>query len=148
MTFFHHKKYKELTLKEAHDIFAIRSEVFVVEQDCVYQDIDGKDPKALHIIGTLENKTIAYARIFDKNIAYRDYIAIGRILVCKEKRALRIGHDLVDYCLKTTTKNFAKSPIKISAQAYLELFYNQHGFQKKGKGYLEDGIPHISMVIE
>ena len=148
MILFQHKKYEELTLKEAHDIFAIRSEVFVVEQDCVYQDIDGKDPKALHIIGTHESKNIAYARIFDKNIIYNNHIAIGRILVCKEKRSQQIGHDLVDYCLKTIKNNFTKSPIKISAQAHLELFYNHHGFQKKGDDYLEDGIPHISMFIE
>ena len=148
MILFQHKKYEELTLKEAHDIFAIRSEVFVVEQDCVYQDIDGKDPKALHIIGTHGSKKIAYARIFDKTIIYNNHIAIGRILVCKEKRAQQIGHNLVEYCLKTIKKNFAKTPIKISAQAHLEFFYNHHGFQKKGEVYLEDGIPHISMVLE
>lgn len=80
MPVFQHKKFDGLSIEELHALFALRSEVFVVEQDCVYQDIDGKDPKALHIIGKEGKELVAYARIFEKGIAYSNYASIGRIV--------------------------------------------------------------------
>ena len=148
MVQFSTKKFKELDTKELHDVFALRSEVFVVEQMCVYQDIDGKDTDAFHVLGHLENEIIAYARIVNRGVSYPDYIAIGRIVVAKQKRGQQIGHDLVTFCLEQVKKIFHEQKIKISAQAHLEQFYNKHGFEKMGAVYLEDGIPHIAMTVK
>ena len=147
MPVFQHKKFDDLSIEELHALFALRSEVFVVEQDCVYQDIDGKDPKALHIIGKEGREVVAYARIFEKGIAYSDYASIGRIVTSPIYRGKKIGHALVDYCIAQCKNIYSDQNIKISAQAHLERFYNKHGFIASGKTYLEDGIPHIGMIL-
>ena len=138
MPVFQHKKFDDLSIEELQALFALRSEVFVVEQDCVYQDIDGKDPKALHIIGKEGKDLVAYARIFEKGIAYSDYASIGRIVTSPIYRGKKIGHALVDYCIAQCKNSYPDQNIKISAQAHLERFYNKHGFIVSGKTYLED----------
>jgi ElaA protein len=145
---FHVKKYEDLNLDELHDLFALRSEIFVVEQNCVYQDIDGKDKNAVHIIGKNENEIVAYARIFVRGESYSDFTSIGRVLVKKKSRGKSLGHQLMGFCIKFIETNNPKSSIKISAQTYLEKFYYMHGFRKQGESYLEDGIPHIEMLKE
>ena len=139
------KYFDGLTLKELYDLLQLRSEVFVVEQDCVYQDLDGKDQKAIHVLGYEKDKLVAYTRIF-KPGDYFEYASIGRVVVSKNKRQLKYGIDImkastevIDFKLKTKT-------IKISAQSYLRKFYESFGFKKVGEEYLEDGIPHIAMV--
>jgi ElaA protein len=140
------KKMDELNSSEQHDIFALRSEIFVVEQECIYQDIDGKDKEALHITGKKGNEIVAYARIIESGVSYPDHISIGRLMVKKKHRRKAHGHELLSVCLRFLEEQNPKESIKISAQSYLENFYNNHGFKKQGKGYLEDGIPHIAMI--
>ncbi len=140
------KRFNNLTKTEIHDIYALRSEVFVVEQECVYQDIDGKDKDAIHIIGKEGRSVVAYARILEKGISYPNNISIGRVVVKKRKRGKLIGKKLLKYCLFQIDKIQPNQTIRISAQSHLENFYNDHGFIKLGKGYLEDDIPHIAMV--
>ena len=139
------KKFNELTTHELYDIIQLRSEVFVVEQDCVYQDLDDKDKLAYHILGTLNNQIISYARIF-KSGDYFSEPSIGRIVVKNEFRKHKYGYQLVLYSIQFIENNFKKSNIKISAQSYLVKFYNSLGFYQIGEEYLEDGIPHIKML--
>ena len=140
-----YKKFDNLSRKEIHDLFLLRSEVFVVEQNCVYQDIDGKDEKAEHVLVKKNNKIIAYARVLE----YRDRnnISIGRIVVSKKERGNSLGSDLLDFIVKKIHQEKPKRPIKISAQAHLEKFYTDHGFKTSSNTYMEDGIPHISMIL-
>ncbi|SFU27153.1 ElaA protein [Pustulibacterium marinum] len=139
------KTFSELTTQELYEILQLRSEVFVVEQDCVYQDIDGKDEKSWHIIGEKGGKIIAYTRVF-KAGDYFENASIGRVVVKETERAFGYGHDILKASIDFITTTFQEHVIKISAQLYLKKFYEQHGFQQVGEGYLEDGIPHIGMI--
>lgn len=139
------KKFKELTTSELYEILQLRSEVFVVEQDCVYQDIDFKDQKALHIIGTKEGKIIAYTRLFNSG-EYFDTPSIGRVVVKDTERKYGYGHDLIKASIQAIVDNYNETKITISAQTYLQRFYETHGFKQVDEGYLEDGIPHIKMI--
>ncbi len=137
------KEWSELSIKEVENIFSLRSEVFVVEQDCVYQDIDGKDQKAKHVLGKKENEIVAYARIFKPGDYFKE-ASFGRTVVKKAYRKKKTGHDLVKKCLE----NMKDKIIKISAQSYLKSFYSSHGFKAEGEEYLEDGIPHTAMFLK
>ncbi|MBZ9730667.1 GNAT family N-acetyltransferase [Salegentibacter sp. JZCK2] len=139
------KTFNELSLEELYQILQLRSEVFVVEQDCVYQDIDGKDQKALHVLGLKEGKVIAYTRCFDKGF-YFDEAAIGRVVVKENQRKFGYGHLILKASILAIEERFKTNNIKLSAQQYLTDFYESHGFMQIGEGYLEDGIPHIAMV--
>lgn len=139
------KTFQQLTVEDLYDILQLRSEVFVVEQDCVYQDIDGKDDKALHIIGKKKGKIIAYTRCFPPEVYFNE-AAIGRVVVLESERKFGYGHDIMKASIKAITEKFNSTSIKLSAQTYLISFYESHGFQKTGNEYLEDGIPHIAMV--
>ena len=147
MIVFKCKSFNSLNLDELLSILALRSEVFVVEQNCVYQDIDGEDKKALHIIGYLNEEIVAYARIFDKGDIYPEHCSIGRIATPFSERGKKYGHQLVAFSIKQCNKIFNSRAIKISAQAHLEKFYGHHGFYASGETYLEDGIPHIGMLL-
>ncbi|MDT7831365.1 GNAT family N-acetyltransferase [Flavobacteriaceae bacterium S356] len=138
------KRFTELSTDELYAILQLRSEVFVVEQDCVYQDIDYKDQKAFHVIGIKENAVVAYARIFDAG-DYFELPSIGRILVKEDQRAFKYGHQLVQEAIFYIENHFKNTSILISAQTYLLKFYNNLGFVQQGEEYLEDGIPHIKM---
>lgn len=139
------KTFHQLTIYELHDLLQLRSEVFVVEQDCVYQDIDGKDLKALHIIGKKDEKIVAYTRCFSPGI-YFEEASIGRVVVAKEVRSLKYGHVIMKASMQAIATHYNTKKIKISAQTYLLKFYQSHGFQQIGEEYLEDGIPHIAML--
>lgn len=139
------KTFNELTIDELHDLLQLRSEVFVVEQDCVYQDIDGKDRKALHIIGVKDGMVVAYTRCF-KPGDYFKHASIGRVVVAQEERKHKYGHDIMRASIAAIEKEYQTNTIKLSAQTYLTKFYNAHGFEIVGEGYLEDGIPHVGMV--
>ena len=136
------KEWAELSTREVENIFSLRSEVFVVEQDCVYQDIDGKDQKAKHVLGKKENDIVAYARIFKPGDYFKE-ASFGRAVVKKTERGKGVGDELVKNCLE----NITEEEIKISAQSYLKGFYGKHGFKAEGNEYLEDGIPHTAMFI-
>jgi ElaA protein len=139
------KSFGEMEIHELHDILLLRSEVFVVEQDCVYQDIDGKDQQALHIIGKKDGKVVAYARCFGPEIYFKD-AAIGRVVVDLNERKYGYGNDIMKASVVAIKKRYHTKRIKLSAQTYLIKFYESHGFQTTGEAYLEDGIPHIAMV--
>lgn len=139
------KKFSELTLTELYDILQLRSEVFVVEQDCVYQDIDGKDAEALHVIGFKNDKLVAYTRCFKPGY-YFEEAAIGRVVVKDSERKYGYGHEIMNASDKAIKDYFNTSNIKLSAQQYLIKFYESHGYRTTGEGYLEDGIPHIAMI--
>lgn len=139
------KSFQDLNTKELYDILQLRSEIFVVEQNCVYQDIDGKDKKALHIIGYKNNKIIAYTRIFNTG-DYFDYPSIGRVLVAQNERQFKYGYVIMNASIKAIKDFYKTTQIKISAQTYLKRFYNNLEFFEYGEGYLEDGIPHILML--
>ena len=138
------KYFSELNTTELYEILQLRSEVFVVEQDCVYQDIDFKDQKSLHIIGYKNNKIVAYTRIF-KPGDYFDNASIGRVLVVASERKYGLGHELMKASITAIKKHFKVTKITVSAQKYLKIFYETHLFTQIGEEYLEDGIPHIRM---
>lgn len=139
------KKFNELSIQELYSLLKLRSEIFVVEQDCVYQDLDGKDAKALHVIGINNNEVVAYTRIF-KPGDYFDIASIGRVAVHKDYRKYGYGKDIMQASINAVNEEFKEQQIKISAQTYLDKFYTELGFKAIGEGYLEDGIPHIQMV--
>ena len=130
---FFYKKFYTLSRKEIHDLFLLRSEVFVVEQNCVYQDIDGKDEKADHVLVKKNTKIIAYARVLQDNDP--NVVSIGRIVVSKKERGNTLGGSLLDFILKKICEKEPKRRIKISAQAHLEKFYKAHGFKTKSNRY-------------
>lgn len=139
------KKFNELTTPELYEVLQLRSEVFVVEQDCVYQDLDGKDEKALHCLGYKNNKLVAYTRFF-KPGDYFDESSIGRVVVLKSERQHKYGYDIMKGSVKAIKTFFNETTIKLSAQVYLKSFYNNLGFNEVGEEYLEDGIPHVAMI--
>ena len=95
-----------------------------------------------------KGKTIAYARFLKKGISYSDYSSVGRVVVSIEKRGEQLGHKLVDFSIKTALKLYPKDSLKISAQAHLQKFYEEHNFKRIGEEYLEDGIPHVGMILK
>ncbi len=139
------KTFNELTPQELYSILQLRSEVFVVEQDCVYQDLDGKDKKALHVLGIKNEILVAYTRVF-KPGDYFKYASIGRVVVAKNERQHKYGFEIMNASIKVIKDFFNETVIVLSAQTYLKKFYNDLGFKAVGEEYLEDGIPHIEMV--
>ena len=141
------KKFNDLSPLELYEILQLRSEVFVVEQDCVYQDIDGNDQKALHIIGTVENKIIAYTRCFRPGDYFKE-ASIGRVVVKESQRKFKRGNQIMNNSIKAINNHYKTKIIKISAQCYLNKFYTNLQFKPIGEKYLEDGIPHVAMLRE
>ncbi|MDE0599750.1 MAG: GNAT family N-acetyltransferase [Dokdonia donghaensis] len=139
------KKFEFLNTSELYDILQLRAEVFVVEQDCVYQDVDGKDQDAVHVMGYKNEKLVAYTRIFGPGV-YFENASIGRVVVQENERAHTYGYDLMNTSIEAVERYYDETTIKISAQTYLKRFYNNLGFKEVGEGYLEDGIPHIGML--
>ena len=138
------KPFNELSTTELYEILQLRSEVFVVEQNCVYQDIDGKDQKAIHVLGYYEGVLATYSRLFKPNEYFNDS-SIGRVIVKESHRDKKLGHDLMKASIDAVKDLFNETNITISAQLYLQKFYESHGFVTVGESYLEDDIPHIEM---
>lgn len=138
------KRFEALTIDELYNLLKLRSEVFVVEQNCVYLDADGKDKLALHLIGEYDGKIVACARLFDSGISF-DNASIGRVVVNVNYRDKKWGHDLMHEAITGIKSNFGKDKITIGAQLYLKKFYESHGFVQTSEMYMEDGIPHIEM---
>jgi ElaA protein len=141
------KPFSELSPNELYEMLQLRSEVFVVEQNCVYQDIDGKDQKAIHVLGHSDGILVAYSRLF-KPKDYFEYSSIGRVIVKASHRDKKLGHELMRVSIDAITTLFQETKITISAQFYLQKFYESHGFIVVGESYLEDDIPHIEMKSE
>lgn len=139
------KKLTEIDSLQLYAILKLRADVFVVEQQCIYPDIDGKDMKALHVIGCRGDEVVAYARIFNKG-DYLELPSIGRVVVKASQRKHKFGHELIRRSIRAIEEHYGRQAIKISAQQYLQDFYNVHGFFAVGEGYLEDDIPHIAMI--
>lgn len=138
-------KFEEFSLQTLYEALKLRAEVFVVEQNCPYQDVDGKDQKALHVLGYHDSKLVAYTRLF-KPGDYFERASIGRVIVKENYRKYGYGKDIMNASIAVLEKDFQASEIEISAQVYLKKFYNDLGFKEFGEGYLEDDIPHIRML--
>jgi ElaA protein len=139
------KKFEEFSNIELYNLLQLRNEIFVVEQECAYQDIDGKDFLALHIIGYKKNELVSYARCFPPG-TYFSEASIGRVLVKESFRGTNCGQSILKASIKAISTHYNTETIKISAQTYLRKFYESFGFKQEGREYLEDGIPHISMT--
>ena len=141
------KAFKELSLDEFHDIIQLREIVFVVEQDCPYLDVDGKDKDALHVFGEYEGNIVATTRILKPGKSY-DEVAIGRVVTSPTVRGKGIGKELMEESMKFVKLHFGKVPVRISAQTYLLRYYKSFGFIETGEEYLEDNIPHFEMLYK
>ncbi|RMB63223.1 GNAT family N-acetyltransferase [Dokdonia sinensis] len=141
------KPFNALLTSELYALLQLRAEVFVVEQDCVYQDVDGKDQKAIHVLGFKESELVAYTRIFNAG-DYFDKASIGRVVVKESERKHKYGYDVMQASIDYIEETLEEKSIEISAQTYLDIFYRNLGFKPVGEGYLEDGIPHIRMIRE
>ena len=141
----HVKPFKELNTTELYQVLQLRTEIFVVEQDCVYQDMDGKDQKALHVLGYKNSELVAYTRIFSPGDYFKE-ASIGRVVVKQSERKHKHGYEIMVSSINAIKLNFKTDKIRISAQTYLKRFYNNLGFNEVGEEYLEDGIPHIHMI--
>lgn len=142
--------FDELTLAQLYDVMALRQTVFVVEQNCPYLDADGKDQRSWHILGYDQKSATlaAYTRLIPKGLTYEHYASIGRVVTAPSARGQGIGRRLMEESLQQTRRLFGDTPIKISAQSYLIHFYRDLGFVPVGEEYLEDGIPHVGMLLE
>tara|TARA_B100000900_G_scaffold363227_1_gene337053 strand:- start:1903 stop:2346 length:444 start_codon:yes stop_codon:yes gene_type:complete len=141
------KNFIELKNEELYQILRLRSEVFVLEQQCIYQDIDNKDQKGLHLFYKEDNKIIAYTRIFYPGDYYAN-TSIGRVLVCKKMRGKKLGKKIMEDSISFIKENIKSKRIELSAQKYLDKFYKELGFYVEGEEYLEDGIPHQRMFLD
>ena len=143
---YHTIPFNELTTEQLFYIYKLRSEVFIVEQNCAYQDVDDFDLSAHHVLLMNLDEIIGYARILPPNINYTQP-SIGRVLIEKEHRTKNIGKQLIMHCISQTQLFYPKQQIVISAQTYLLKFYTELGFTATGEGYLEDNIPHTKMLL-
>jgi ElaA protein len=141
------KSFEELTTTELYAILQLRSDVFVVEQNCVYLDIDGKDKKSFHLMAWQDDDLAAYTRLVPPGISFTE-ASIGRVLSSPKYRGLGIGITLMQKSIHHTLESYATNKIRIGAQLYLKKFYEGFGFVAQGDEFLEDGIPHIEMLIE
>jgi ElaA protein len=139
------KAFEALTVNELYDLLKLRSEIFVVEQNCIYLDLDGKDKIALHLYGEFEGNIVAHARLFKAGISF-DNASIGRVVVDANYRDRKWGHDLMREAISGIQLHFNEGKVTIGAQLYLKKFYESHGFVQISEMYFEDGIPHIDMV--
>ena len=142
------KYFSDLSNFELYKILQLRSEVFVVEQNCAYQDLDDKDLKAYHYSGWENENIVAYTRLLAKGISYEDAASIGRVVTARSVRGKNVGKELMNNSIKEIYRLFGKVPIRISAQLYLKRFYESFSFVQKSDVYMEDGIEHISMLLD
>lgn len=144
--------FAELNTQELFEILKLRQAIFVVEQECAYPDIDDTDLVSMHLCGydngyNENSDLVAYARLIKPGVSY-DQSSIGRIVVSPKARGQRLGETLMHKALGVMQELFPQEPIKIGAQQHLEKFYNDLGFKTISEMYLEDGIPHIHMLLE
>lgn len=139
------KQFNDLTIHELYDILHLRGKIFIVEQNAPYIDLDYKDQKALHLFAYKNNQLVAYCRLFKRG-DYFDEASVGRVIVAEEYRRYGYGHQLMEKAIEMEMSLLNESKITISAQLYLQNFYESHGFERISDVYLEDGLPHVKMV--
>lgn len=139
------KAFNDLTTAELYSILQLRNEVFVVEQNCPYQDCDDKDQKSHHFMGWNKNKLVAYTRLIPAGVAYKE-MSIGRVVTSPLIRGTKTGRQLMLRSIDKIHELYGNFPIEIGAQLYLKLFYESLGFIQCSDLYLEDGIEHIKMI--
>ena len=141
----HYKTFDQFSAAEVYELLRLRSAVFVVEQDCVYQDLDNRDQAAFHIYKTAGRRIIACARVLAPGTAHPE-VSIGRVIVDSEYRGVDLGAELMLRCEEWIWDAYPKSKeIKIMAQSYLAGWYGRQGYVGQGEEFLEDGIPHLIM---
>ena len=141
-----YKNYTDLTTDELYQILSLRSKVFVVEQNCVYQDLDNKDQESWHLLGYINDTLVAYVRLLPPGLSYAE-ASIGRVITHPDYRQKGYGIALMQLAIEKANIQFSTQKLKISAQCYLINFYESFGFKILGVEYLEDGIPHIEMIL-
>jgi len=141
-----YKPYNELTIAELYAILQLRNAVFIVEQNCPYQDLDDKDQQSWHLMGWEGDKLVAYTRIIPPGVSY-DEASIGRVVTATGSRKTGAGRELMQLSIQYCFEQFNTRQIRIGAQAYLQQFYESLGFTVTGEPYLEDGIPHKEMLL-
>lgn len=141
------KHYNDLSRDELYDLIALRTAVFVVEQNCPYQDLDGLDKDAFHVIIESNHEIIATARILKPGVVYPE-VAIGRVVSSGKHRNLKLGHQLMETCMHFIMYEMEQHAVRLSAQSHLKNYYAKYGFIPTGKDYLEDGIPHSEMLFQ
>lgn len=134
-----------LNARELYAMLQLRTEVFVVEQNCIFQDMDGADDQALHLLGSQQGPLVAYARLFPAGIKFVE-ASIGRVITRGSARGGGLGHVLIQKAVAAVHSQWGLQPIRIGAQARLKAYYSQHGFVDVGVPYIEDGIDHLEMV--
>lgn len=139
------KAFGALTVYELYALLQLRAEVFVLEQVCLFQDLDGSDAQALHVLGHVGEELVAYARCFGPGVKFAE-ASIGRVVTRGTFRAGGLGHVLIKRSVAATCDRWGRQPIRIGAQARLKRFYEGHGFEDVGVPYIEDGIDHLEMV--
>ncbi|WP_318511045.1 GNAT family N-acetyltransferase [Photobacterium leiognathi] len=140
--------FAQLTPHQLYDALKLRSDIFVVEQTCVYPDLDDNDREddVYHLLGYQDGKLIAYLRLLRPGLTY-DNVSIGRVVTAREARGNGIGHELIKQGLANAARLWPNATIEIGAQEHLIHFYRQHGFEQTSDMYLEDGIPHVDMIL-
>jgi len=141
------KRFSELSVEEIYQILKVRADVFIIEQKCIYKDIDGKDEKARHVLGKENNEIIAYTRILEEDEQY-NYPSISRVVVKKQNRGEERGKKIMKETIKYIVEELKEKTIVLAAQKYLEKFYRDLGFIAEGEEYLEDEIPHQKMILK
>lgn len=144
---FEFKHFSELTTLELYQILRLRSEIFVVEQNCVYNDLDGHDVEAVHLFARKKNEIVAYSRLLKPGSRFPDF-SIGRVVVKESERGTGLGVQMMEAAKSYLREKWKADKIKISAQKYLRKFYEDLGFSVITEEYLEDGIPHVGMLLE
>ena len=138
----HQKSFQELTVDELYELLRVRSEVFVVEQNCVYQDMDGDDQASIHLWLTVEDKVVALARVCPAGTHMKE-ISIGRVITTE--RGKGYGRQIMLHAIQAAVEHFQAEHIDLEAQEYARGFYESVGFQKSSDPFMLDGIPHIKM---
>ena len=141
----HYLTFDELTNVQLYAVLGLRGEVFVVEQACIFQDMDGADAQAVHVLGIQDSILMAYARCFEAGVKFNE-ASIGRVATRLSMRRSGAGHAVMEKAIACLFERWGSQAIRIGAQAHLEAFYRQHGFKTSGAAYLEDGISHIDML--
>ncbi|MBY5034114.1 GNAT family N-acetyltransferase [Streptococcus gallolyticus] len=141
------KAFSDLSVDELYQVLELRSEVFVLEQECAYQDVDGVDPQCYHLFGKSDGKIVAYLRILPPGLTFSE-ASIGRVVIKLSHRGQKLAGPMLEAAMQYVIEDMGQETIKISAQTYLEKFYQSQGFVAVSDMYLEDGIPHMDMVYE
>lgn len=146
----HQHSFHALNLDQLYDMMKLRVDVFVVEQNCPYPELDDKDriPSTRHLFAySVQGEMVAYARVLEPGVSYAD-ASIGRVIVAQSVRGQGVAHELMQKAIAIATEHWPTHNIQIGAQQHLQAFYQQQGFQACSDGYLEDGIPHIDMLLQ